>query len=151
MINKKIFLIISTLFVLTIFLSPNNFAFADQGVDGDVNAPSVASAKNSLVQCTTVDGETGCTWQEFLNTLNRVKNYGFQLVVVMSVIFIVYAGGLYLFSGENAGKRTQANAIMSNVVIGFFLAAAGWLIVSTVLKTLGVEDTNLAPSELIRK
>ncbi len=133
MINKKIFSIIIILFIV-IFATPN-LIFATE-----------INTSNTLVTCKTVDQ---CDWDQFLTTLSKVKDFGFQLVVIMSVIFIVYAGSLYMFSGENAGKRTQANAIMSNVVIGFFLAAAGWLIVSAILHTLGVKDENLAPSELI--
>lgn len=143
MINKKILSIIIILFTVVIFAP--NLTYA-QGQPVSPDSPSVASARSPIVDCKTVDT---CDWQNFLEVLNKVKNFGFQLVVIMSVIFIVYAGGLYIFSGENAGKRTQANAIMSNVVIGFFLAAAGWLIVSAVLHTLGVKDTKLAPADLI--
>jgi hypothetical protein len=147
--NKKTLSLIIILITVFIVSAPS-FAFATPRTDlsnTGVDSPSVADASNPLVKCDSVDS---CTWKEFLNTLNRVKDYGFQLVVVMSVIFIVYAGSLYLFSAGNPGKIEQAKTIISNVVIGFFLAAAGWLIVSAILNTLGVTNQNLAPSELIR-
>ncbi len=137
--------ILNIIFVLSIFFMP--FFVHAQAVNGDINAESVASAYKSLVRCKTVDK---CTWVELQETLNRVKNYGFQLVVVMSVFFIVYAGGLYLTSMGNSGKIEQAKNIISNVVIGFFLASAGWLIVSAILKTLEV-NSDFAPADLLQK
>lgn len=118
-----------------------------QGSGSGLDGPSEASATNPLVKCKTVDQ---CNWQEFLNTVDRVKNYAFQIVVVLSVIFIAIAGFYYLTAGDNAGKRETAKSIIQNVVIGFFLAAAGWLIVRTILKTLGAgeNDPGMVPTEL---
>lgn len=151
--SKKTFLLIIVV-ISFLTIGSNSFVLASPtSLKSDlsntgVNDKSVADAGNPLVDCDTVND---CTWIEFLRTLNKVKNYGFQIVVVMSVIFIVYAGSLYLFSAGNSGKIEQAKTIISNVVIGFFLAAAGWLIVSAVLNTLGVENQNLAPAELLKK
>lgn len=143
MINKKLILIINILFVFGIFFSPNFALAGNNGID----SRSIATAENSLVNCETVEE---CNWQSFLQTLDKVKNYGVQLVVVLSVIFIVYAGGLYLTSMGNSGKIEQAKSILSNVVIGFFLAAAGWLLVSAILKTLEVKD-GFAPGDLLQQ
>jgi hypothetical protein len=144
MINKKINFLINILFILTIvFIGNVSFAQTNTGI----NNKSVADATNPLVDCTTVDD---CDWNNFLETLNKVKDYGFQLVVVASVIFIVYAGIKMVLARDNAGERETAKNIISNVVIGFFLAAAGWLIVSAILNTLGVTNERLAPQELIK-
>lgn len=116
------------------------------GVDTSVNAESVAHANKPLVDCRTVDE---CSYQHFLDVLNKVKDYAFQIVVILSVIFIVWAGALFLFSQGNPGQIEKAKKMLSDVVIGFFLAAAGWLIVSAILNTLGVTNTNLAPADLI--
>lgn len=143
MINKKIILFINILFLATAFFQPD-ITFAQ--VEGDINSPSVADANNSLIECTTVDD---CDWAYFLQTLNKVKDYGFQLVVAASIILIVYAGVKMVLARENAGERQVAKNIISNVVIGFFLAAAGWLIVSAIVKSLEVQD-GFAPQELLQ-
>jgi hypothetical protein len=143
MINKKIILFINILFLATAFFQP---AITFAQVEGDINSPSVADANNSLIECTTVDY---CDWAYFLQTLNKVKDYGFQLVVAASIILIVYAGVKMVLARENAGERQVAKNIISNVVIGFFLAAAGWLIVSAIVKSLEVQD-GFAPQELLQ-
>jgi hypothetical protein len=137
MMNKKLISGILITVVAFIAVSPT-FAFA-QGSTArtGVDAPSEADAKNSLVKCKTVNE---CDWTALGETLNRVKNYGLQLAVMASIIFIVYAGVLYLVSAGNESKRTQAKSILQNVVIGFFLALAGWLIIDTITKTLNVND-----------
>lgn len=105
------------------------------------NVKSVADAKNPLVPCNDVDS---CDWAAFGELLDKLKNYGLQIAVMLSVLFIVYAGWLYLTAGGNSGKISQAHNILQNVIIGFFLAAAGWLIINAITKTLEV-DTNLLP------
>ena len=42
-------------------------------------------------------------------------------------------------SGEDASKRTAAKTAMTKLVIGIVVIMAAWLIVKTVLKTLGVD------------
>lgn len=137
MINKKYISIINILFTI-FFLSVPYFVFAQNS--------DMANPNNPIVTCDSVET---CDWNRFLQTVDNVKDFIFQLVVILSVGFIVYAGVLMLFSGENASKREQAKNIMSNVVIGFFLASAGWLIVNAILKTLGV-GSEFAPSDLLR-
>lgn len=141
--NKKLSSIIFKLFILSVFVLPIvSFAQTNSSLD----APSVADANNSLVECTNA---YNCDWQNFLKTLNKVKDYGFQLVVAASIILIVYAGVKMVLARENAGERQVAKNIISNVVIGFFLAAAGWLIVSAVVKSLEVQE-GFAPTELLQ-
>lgn len=131
MIKRKLVSTINIFLVIT-FMTLPMLGFA-QGSSG---GQSVADAGNSLVDCETVDG---CNWTALTRTLDKVKDYGLQLAVMLSVIFIVYAGGLYLTSAGNASKRSQAKTIIQNVVIGFFLALAGWLIINTITNTLEVK------------
>jgi len=143
--NKKLISTINILLAI-FFLSAPYIAFATPQTQNAFNGPSEASPSNPLVVCSTVDK---CNWQNFLKTIDNVKDYAFQLVIMLSVGFIVYAGSIYIFARDNAGKREQAHNILSNVVVGFFLAAAGWLIVNTILKTLGV-GSEFAPADLLQ-
>lgn len=137
MINTKIISILNILFVVAVLTAP--WIVGAQG-----RGSTIDGSGNSLVDCRSVDE---CDWQNFLETLDKVKDYALELVVLLSVIFIVYAGGVYLTAAGNSGKIQQAHSIISNVVIGFFLASAGWLIVNTILKTLGVKE-GFAPEDI---
>lgn len=139
MIKRKIILGLNILFMLAIMTLPV-LGFAQTGVSSQSSA---ASAGDPLVECEKVDT---CNWNAFMRTLNKIKNYTLQLATVMSVIFIVYAGILYLTAAGNTGKISQAQNILSNVVIGFFLASAGWLIINAITKTLEV-DPQFVPTE----
>lgn len=47
-------------------------------------------------------------------------------------------------SAANPGQREKAKKILTNVVLGFVIALAAWLIVKTLLSSLGVESDYLA-------
>jgi hypothetical protein len=92
---------------------------------------------------TMVDGAKGgfsdpCDFDVLLAFVNKIIN--FLLVVMATPLFaliLVYVGWLYLSdmgSAENIGK---AKKILKNVVIGYIIALAAWLIVKTILSTLG--------------
>lgn len=79
------------------------------------------------------------TYELFMNTLTKkVVPFALAFAATVAVLFIAYAGWLYLTSGDSEGKRTTANKIMQNVVIGFLIASAAWLIIQAVANTLGL-------------
>lgn len=131
MIKSKIISSLTIFAVILIMTVPIfvNAQFGDTGTKVD--------SSNPLVDCDSVES---CNWTALMQTLNKVKDFGLQLAVLASVIFIVYAGGLYLTAAGDSGKIKTAHTILQNVVIGFFLAAAGWLIINTITKTLDVND-----------
>ena len=142
---KKIISIFNIALVITVMSLPY-FVLAQDATPRSGSGSDV-SASNPVVvsDCRDVDS---CNWDNFMRTLNRAKDYALQIVVILSVMFIAYAGFLYLTAQGNSGKISQAHAILQNVVIGFFLAAAGWLIVRTILNTLGADNPGMVPQEL---
>ncbi|MFA7193377.1 MAG: pilin [Candidatus Paceibacterota bacterium] len=133
MIKSKLISNLTILAVILIMTVP--FVVSAQSGSG-----TQVNANNPLVNCNDVKS---CDWNAFKEMINKVKDYALQLAVLVSVIFIVYAGGLYLTAAGDTGKIQTAHRILQNVVIGFFLASAGWLIVQAITKTLEVDKTFL--------
>jgi len=141
---KKINTVLVVL-LLGIFLIPidaegraavnDNDLFGVGGDDGSFSAPSNVNSgpSGALVDCKTA---ATCTFDEFTKTFSRIVDLLLATAVAMSTIIFVYAGFLYLTAADNAGKRSQANKMIWNAVIGFFIAAAAWLLVEVFINTL---------------
>jgi len=108
-------------------IDPSRFETNDRGVT------SAKDERSALVRCDTAQA---CTFNEFTKTFSRIVDLLLATAVAMSTIIFVYAGLLYLTAADNAGKRSQANQMIRNAVIGFFIAAAAWLLVEVFINTL---------------
>lgn len=100
--------------------------------------PSLVSAE-SLIPC---DGgpTDGCDFNDLMALVNNVINFLiFDLALPIAAVVIAYAGFLFLTSGDEPGKRTKAKKMLVNIVIGLVLALASWLIVQTILMSLGYD------------
>ena len=75
---------------------------------------------------------------------NVIEFLIFKLAAPLAALVIAWAGFLYLTSAASPAQREKAKKILKNVVIGFILALAAWLIVKTLLSSLGVESDYLA-------
>jgi hypothetical protein len=92
---------------------------------------------------TTVDPVTGafsdpCDFNMLMTIINNVITY--LLVILATPLFaiiIVYTGWLYLSSGGSTENVTKAKGIFKNALVGYVIALAAWLIVKTILVTLG--------------
>lgn len=82
-----------------------------------------------------------CGWEELVQMGQNIIYDAIYFAAMIAVISIVYAGYLYMSSGDDAGARGKANGILWNVVIGIFFTMAAWLLVNTVVKFLGVKDS----------
>lgn len=75
---------------------------------------------------------------------NVIEFLIFKLAAPLAALVIAWAGFLYVTSAANPGQREKAKKILTNVVLGFVIALAAWLIVKTLLSSLGVESDYLA-------
>ncbi len=80
-----------------------------------------------------------CGFSDFMGMLNRIINYIFVLVLPISAIMFTYAGFLYISSAADPKKRTAAKNAMTKLVIGVIIIMLAWIIVKTILITLGVQ------------
>ncbi len=90
-------------------------------------------------------GGTGrmCGLADIITLIQNIIEYIFILVLPIVAIVFAYVGYLYLTSGGNTAKHTQAKEAMTNLGIGILIILAAWLIIKSVLTTLGV-DTGIS-------
>ena len=105
---------------------------------------STLEFKGLVPVCNTIpDNATGtfknpCDFDMVMNIVNKLINY--LLVILATPLFaliIIYTGWLYLSSGGSSENITKAKHIFKNALIGYVIALAAWLIVKTILNTLG--------------
>ncbi|MCA9352712.1 hypothetical protein KC901_00850 [Patescibacteria group bacterium] len=99
------------------------------------------SADNILKEGIVTDCGYGrmCGFTDAIRLITRVVEYIFILVIPIAAIVFAYAGFLYLTSGGDPGKRSAARRAMTNVVIGIVIVMAAWLVVRTIVISLGVD------------
>jgi Type IV secretion system pilin len=100
--------------------------------------------------------EHPCNFTYFIELINNVIEFLlFKIATPLAALIITYAGFKMVTSGGNAETATQAKSIAKNLVIGYVMALAAWLIVRTVFTTLQVNidpasggiDTHLQDAE----
>lgn len=90
-----------------------------------------------LVVCNGPD----CTFDHIYQLINRLKDFALlYLMIPLAVISIAFAGFKYVMAQGNASEITKAHNIFYYTIGGIVLALGAWLIVSTILTVLGVED-----------
>ena len=83
-----------------------------------------------------------CDFNQLINMVNRFINYLLVYIATpIAAIVFAYAGFLLMFSSSNEHNKTHAKAIIKNVVIGYVIALAAWLIIKTLLVALGFTGT----------
>lgn len=94
-----------------------------------------------------------CGWYDLLELVRRIMAFMMWLSASIAVLSFAYAGFLYLTAFGEMGKVEQAHGIFSKVTIGFLFVFLGWLIVATILQTLGVKEAfslvNFKPVDVI--
>ncbi len=100
---------------------------------------------DSLIPC---DGtpESPCGFTELMALISGVISFILKYMVLpIAVAILIYGGFLYLTSGSNPGKRSEANKMFRKLLIGLFFCLAAWAIVALILKTLGYNEPTFSP------
>ncbi|MBI4114405.1 MAG: hypothetical protein HY445_01015 [Candidatus Niyogibacteria bacterium] len=141
--HKIIFLSAAVLMVGALFFAGNIYAQplpSAGGPDENTFLP--------LVQC---EGPTGCTLCEAFRLIHRVIQFIFYglLLPVVAIAFII-GGILLLTSAGNESRITQGKSIVWNTFIGFMIAFAAWIFVSTILVNLtpGISEDIIYPGNI---
>ena len=88
----------------------------------------------ALVPCSGID----CNVCHFYEGIRNIMNFLLRVAVLpLLVISLLAAGMLYLISGGSEKFRTMAKDILWYAIIGLLVAFAAWVIVNTLLDTLG--------------
>jgi len=79
-----------------------------------------------------------CGFNALMEIVNKVINFVLiDLATPLFALILVYVGWLYLSDMGAAENKTKAKKILQNAVIGYVIALAAWLIVKTLLTSLG--------------
>lgn len=135
---KKISKFIGTFFTLVLLAMPM-FLYSAESPD------SIADRTGITYECVgkDINGKDvigNCDFQDLLNAVKKVMDYAVGFTLFFSVVVIAYAGFKYMISGDNAGERKKANDMLFSVVKGIAFILAAWLIVSLILRALGVNS-----------
>lgn len=98
--------------------------------------PTDSSIFPGLVPCGF--GGTPCTICHFWVLADRIIDFLTKWMALPILTVAILIGGLFiLFAAGDSGKITQGKKIIASAVVGIFIAFGGWLIVNTVINTLG--------------
>lgn len=95
----------------------------------------------------TVNAGTGqyeipCDFNYFMVLINNIiKFLLFDIATPLVALIIVYLAYLFITAGGSASQTEKAKHIFGNVIIGYIIALAAWLIITTIMKSLGVDDS----------
>jgi hypothetical protein len=105
-------------------------------------APFAASAQDpsGLVTCSGPD----CNFCSLVSMVNVLTDWLFGFLVLAAVLVLMIAGFKLVVSSGNPGAMSDAKSMATNVIIGFVLVMAGWLIVDTIIKALVVPGSEFA-------
>ena len=108
--------------------------------------PSTVQNNSSKIvpDCNTgeIDKVTGqyknpCDFNYFMLLINNaIKFLLFTIATPLVALIIMYTAYLFLTAGGSAGQTEKAKHILWNVVIGYIVALAAWLVVNTIMTTL---------------
>ena len=87
-------------------------------------------------------GEPDCDFNQLMVLIDKIIKFMlFDLSIPLAAVLFAYAGYLLMTSGDNSGKRTRAKGLFMSVGIGLVVALAAWLIIETILSTLGYDGS----------
>jgi hypothetical protein len=86
------------------------------------------------------NGSDPCTFKHLLKLINNVINFLILLIGPIIAIIVCYVGFLYMTSGGSEEARGKAKTAFWHVVLGTLAVLGAWLIINTILTTLGVSD-----------
>ena len=84
---------------------------------------------------TTFAGSLGFTSVDLKATVLNIITFLLGLLGLIAVVFIIYAGFIWMTAGGNEDKVDKAKQIISSASIGLVIVLLAWAIVNFVLKT----------------
>ncbi|TSD03388.1 MAG: Uncharacterized protein Athens071416_69 [Parcubacteria group bacterium Athens0714_16] len=91
--------------------------------------------------CTNANG--GCGFNDMITLVQNIMTFAFYIAAPIAVGMFTYAGVLYLTAGGKPGQIEKAHTIFLNVLIGFIIVLAAWLIVNTIANALLIDGSYL--------
>lgn len=101
-----------------------------------VTFPTVVAAQNGFVTCAGLD----CQFCHLVSTGQNVLNWLVLIMAVVAGLLFAYAGLTLVTSAGNRTAQEKARNIFNNVIIGYLIVLAGWLLIDTTFKMLVNQD-----------
>ena len=98
------------------------------------------ASTTGFIPCDGYEGPGGipCDFNQAIVLINNIVEFLFKIVLpIMVVAAVLYSGWLFLTKGSDPGARTKAKDMLLHILIGTVIALCAYLIVKTILKTLG--------------
>ena len=93
-----------------------------------------------IIQCGR-GGQNMCTICDLIKGLNIIIQYLLRIAVVVALTSITVGGGMYVVSTGNPGMTDLAKGAMKNAGIGLVVILTAWLMINTLLFTLGASSS----------
>jgi hypothetical protein len=81
-------------------------------------------------------GEPTCNSCHVVSLVDSVISWLVLILGTIAAIVIVYAGAKLVTSGGNQRAMEDAKSMITNIIIGYIIVLAGWLIIDFVMKSL---------------
>lgn len=128
---KKFFIFV---FAILIISAPYYVADAAGLVPNCNTGTSVNSTQTGL--------GTPCNFDQLVLLINQIITFLLKVIATpLAAVALCYAGFLLISSGGSQENITKAKHIIRNVIVGYIIALAAWLIVKTIITTLGVDPS----------
>jgi len=102
-------------------------------------APDLATAQSDggLVTCTGLD----CDFCNFATMVDNIIDFLVTLLIIIATIILAITGLQMAYTAAGGGEaREILKDRMTNIIIGFILIIASWVLVDTLLKALVTDD-----------
>jgi hypothetical protein len=96
---------------------------------------SFGQEATGLVTCGNT-GQPDCNFCTFLQMTDNVIDFIFAIMVLAAILVIMMSGFKLVVSGGNVSAMEEAKGSITNVIVGFVIVCAAWLIVDTMMKAL---------------
>ena len=129
--NKKLF---GFIFAFALILLPATVPLMAAGI--------VPNCNTGTINKTTGNYDNTCDFNSLILLINNViKFLLMDIAAPFIAIIIIYTGYLYMTAGGNAGQTEKAKHILRNVVIGYIIALGAWIIINTIITSLGLDSS----------
>ncbi|MEI7709111.1 MAG: hypothetical protein WCI76_00145 [bacterium] len=83
-----------------------------------------------------------CSFKDAITMINTITNFIlYKMAIPICAIMFAYSGFLMVSSGGSSESLGRAKKIFTSTVMGLAFVAGAWLIVKTVITTLGYDAT----------
>ena len=113
-----------------------------------LGVPVAFAADPGLVTCGNT-GQPNCDFCTLVQMADGLFDFLFVLLTLAAIMTVMYAGFQLVISQGNSGAMEKAKGMVGNIIIGFVIILAAWLIIDTVMKGLVRSDSGFGQWNVI--